>query len=144
MSYSYPFMQQPYPYQDQLSQLRNAQMAMPSAYQPARQDNSGLNWVQGETGAKSWIVAPGSTVLLMDSEGQRFYLKSADQSGLPSMRIFEYAEVGADKPPAQQQANFVTADEFTAFKKTIEDKLQELSEPVEVSLTRKKKGEGNE
>lgn len=145
MSYSYPFAQQPYPYQDQLSQLRNAQMAMPSAYQPARVDSSGLNWVQGETGAKSWIVAPGSTVLLMDSEGQRFYLKSADQSGLPSMRIFEYAEVGADKPAAQpQQASFVTADEFTAFKKAIEDKLQELAEPVEVSLTRKKKGENNE
>ena len=145
MSYSYPFVQQPYPYQDQLNQLRNAQMAMPSMYQPARQDSSGLNWVQGETGAKSWIVAPGSTVLLMDSEGQRFYLKSADQSGLPSMRIFEYAEVGADKPTATAQtANFVTADEFIAFKKTIEGKLQELAEPVEVSLTRKKKGEGNE
>ena len=57
MSYSYPFIQQPYSYQDQLSQLRNAQMAMPSGYQPARQDSSGLNWVQGETGAKSWIVA---------------------------------------------------------------------------------------
>ena len=145
MSYSYPFMQQPYQYQDQLSQLRNAQMAMPSGYQPARQDSSGLNWVQGETGAKSWIVAPGSTVLLMDSEGQRFYLKSADQSGLPSMRIFEYAEIGAEKPSVQtQQANFVTADEFTAFKNAIENKLQELSEPVEVSLTRKKKGENNE
>lgn len=141
MSYSYPFMQQPYPYQDQLSQLRNAQMA---GYQPARQDSSGLNWVQGETGAKSWIVAPGSTVLLMDSEGQRFYLKSADQSGLPSMRIFEYAEVGAEKPAAQPQASFVTADEFMDFKKSIENKLQELSEPVEVSLTRKKKGENNE
>ena len=145
MSYSYPFVQQPYQYQDQLSQLRNAQMAMPSAYPPARQDSSGLNWVQGETGAKSWIVAPGSTVLLMDSEGQRFYLKSADQSGLPSMRIFEYSEIGTDKPAAQtQQASFVTAEEFMDFKKSIENKLQELSEPVEVSLTRKKKGENNE
>ena len=81
----------------------------------------------------------------MDSEGQRFYLKSADQSGLPSMRIFEYAEVSAEKPSAQpHQASFVTADEFTAFKNAIENKLQELSEPVEVSLTRKKKGESNE
>lgn len=145
MSYSYPFMQQPYPYQDQLSQLRNAQMATPTGYQLARADSSGLNWVQGETGAKSWIVSPGSTVLLMDSESQRFYLKSADQSGLPSMRIFEYAEVGTEKPTVQaQQASFVTAEEFMDFKKSIENKLQELSEPVEVSLTRKKKGENNE
>ena len=143
MSYSYPFVQQPYPYQDQLNQLRNA--SMPLAYQPARADGSGLNWVQGEAGAKSWIVAPGSTVLLMDSESQRFYLKAADQSGMPSLRVFEYTELGAEKPQtATQQTNFVTAQEFMDFKKSIEDKLQELSEPVEVSLTRKKKGDNNE
>lgn len=143
MSYSYPFVQQPYPYQDQLNQLRNAPMSM--MYQPARSDGSGLNWVQGEAGAKSWIVAPGSTVLLMDSESQRFYLKAADQSGIPSLRVFEYTEIGAEKPQtAPQQTNFVTAQEFMDFKKSIEDKLQELSEPVEVSLTRKKKGDNNE
>lgn len=143
MSYSYPFLQQPYPYQDQLNQLRNSPMSF--ACQPARSDGSGLNWVQGETGAKSWLVAPGSTVLLMDSESQRFYLKAADQSGMPSLRVFEYTEIGAEKPQtAPQQTNFVTAQEFIDFKKSIEDKLQELSEPVEVSLTRKKKGENNE
>jgi hypothetical protein len=143
MSYSYPFVQQPYQYQDQLNQLRNAPMSM--VYQPARADGSGLNWVQGEAGAKSWIVAPGSTVLLMDSESQRFYLKAADQSGMPSLRVFEYTELGAEKPQtAPQQTNFVTAQEFMDFKKSIEDKLQELSEPVEVSLTRKKKGDNNE
>ena len=143
MSYSYPFVQQPYQYQDQLNQLRNAPMSM--VYQPARADGSGLNWVQGEAGAKSWIVAPGSTVLLMDSESQRFYLKAADQSGMPSLRVFEYTELGTEKPQtAPQQTNFVTAQEFMDFKKSIEDKLQELSEPVEVSLTRKKKGDNNE
>lgn len=141
MSYSYPFVQQPYPYQDQLNQLRS----MPSMYQPPRQDASGINWVQGESGAKSWIVAPGSTVLLMDSETQRFYLKCADQSGLPSMRVFEYSEIGADKPAVQaQQACFVTSEEFMDFKKSIETKLQELSGQAESHLPRKKKGEENE
>ena len=68
MSYSYPFYgQQPYPYQDQLSQLRTSPMIQPLSQ---RQD-SGFNWVQGEAGAKSWFVAPGATVLLMDSETQR-------------------------------------------------------------------------
>lgn len=81
----------------------------------------------------------------MDSESQRFYLKAADQSGMPSLRVFEYTEIGAEKPQtAPQQTNFVTAQEFMDFKKSIEDKLQELSEPVEVSLTRKKKGDNNE
>ena len=142
MSYSYPFYgQQPYPYQDQLSQLRTSPMFQPLSQ---RQD-SGFNWVQGEAGAKSWFVAPGATVLLMDSETQRFYLKTADSGGVPTMRTFEYSEIGTDKLTVNAgQTNFVTSDEFESFKKSIEEKLQELAEPVEVSLTRKKKGETNE
>ena len=90
---------QPFGYQDQLNQLRNAnQMPMqgfpqypvqnPMPMQQPRQDTNGLNWVQGEAGAKSWYITPGSTVLLMDSENQRFYLKSADMNGVPAMRTF--------------------------------------------------------
>ena len=47
-------------------------------------------WVQGESGAKSYLVAPNSTVQLWDSESQTIYLKSADASGLPSMKILDY------------------------------------------------------
>ena len=133
---------QPYGYQDQLNQLRTANpMPMQGFQMPMQQmrpDPSGLNWVQGEAGAKSWFVAPGATVLLMDSETQRFYLKSADMNGVPAMRTFEYNEVGAQKPQeVTQTANFVTLEEFNEFKT---DVLNRLSEPVEVSLSRKKKG----
>lgn len=140
MAYN-PFPNQPYQYQDQLSQLRNAPMqyTYPMPQQP-RQEN-GLNWVQGEAGAKSWFVAPGATVLLMDSESQRFYLKSADPTGMPTMRTFEYSEVGGVKPTeAPQTANFVTVEAFESFKNEVTGKLDELSAPVEVSLSRKKKG----
>ena len=73
----YPTLQ-PYPYQDQLNQLRTAnpmsgQMPMQTfpqfqappqmPVQQPRQDTNGLIWVQGEAGAKSWFVAPGATVL---------------------------------------------------------------------------------
>ena len=68
--------------------------ATPPTTQPmTQQANNGLIWVQGEAGAKSYIVAPGNTVMLMDSEGERFYLKSADSSGMPMpLRIFDYKE----------------------------------------------------
>jgi hypothetical protein len=142
---------QPYGYQDQLNQLRTAnpmpgQMPMQGfqqyptqlPMQQTRQDANGLIWVQGEAGAKSWFVAPGATVLLMDSENPRFYMKSADMNGVPAMRTFEYNEVGAQKlQEVTQTANFVTLDEFNEFK---EEVLNKLSEPVEVSLSRKKKG----
>ena len=37
--------------------------------QPAQQGGS-IIWVQGESGAKSYMVAPGNTVQLWDSEAQ--------------------------------------------------------------------------
>ena len=95
----------------------------PPTTQPmAQQGNNGLIWVQGEAGAKSYIVAPGNTVMLMDSECERFYLKSADASGVPMpLRIFEYKErtetpSHAFSAPVTAQNvnfdNFVTREEF--------------------------------
>ena len=50
-------------------------------------------WVQGEAGAKSYLVAPNTTLMLMDSESQTFYLKSTDASGVPlPLRKFTYIE----------------------------------------------------
>ena len=86
------------------------------------QNNSGLVWVQGETGAKSYMVAPNSNVLLMDSENQRFYIKSADSSGMPlPLRIFEYKEISAASPEIEAKTvEYVTREEF-------EKKLSELT-----------------
>ena len=151
---------QPYGYQDQLNQLRTANpmtnpmqgFQQPIPVQPQmpmqRPDQTGLNWVQGDAGAKSWFVAPGATVLLMDSEAQRFYLKTADMNGVPAMRTFEYTEVGAQiqKPQeAPQPVNFVSVEEFNSFRDEVLKKLEDLAEPVEVSVSRKgRKGNADE
>lgn len=116
---AYPYQQpyyggQPWQYQDQLNQLRSA---------PA--PGGGLNWVQGETGAKSWFVTPGSSVLLMDSEEQRFYIKSADPTGMPSLRTFEYTEVGAKPIPAPAPSpEYVTRAEFEQFVRSMMEKKE--------------------
>ncbi len=141
---------QPYGYQDQLNQLRTANpMPMQGFQMPMQQmrpDPTGLNWVQGEAGAKSWYITPGSTVLLMDSESQRFYLKSADMNGVPAMRTFEYAEVGVQKPQeVPHSVNFVTVDAFNEFRENVLKRLDDLSEPMEVSVSRKgRKGNADE
>lgn len=68
--------------------------------QPQTQVNdNGILWVQGEAGAKSWAVAPGKSVMLMDSESNTFYIKSSDTSGMPMpLRIFDYKERTAQQP----------------------------------------------
>lgn len=92
----------------QFNQQFQSPTAPPPTQQMAQQGNNGLIWVQGEAGAKSYLVAPGNTVMLMDSEGERFYLKSADASGMPMpLRIFEYKELA--ETPSQAFSSNVTA-----------------------------------
>ena len=89
---------------------------------PAPQTNNGLVWVQGEVAAKSYPVAPNCTVMLMDSECERFYLKSADASGMPlPLRVFEYTErnnaptgdfKGGTSGFSEMDDRFVTREEF--------------------------------
>lgn len=63
----------------------------PQITQP-QQANNGILWVQGVEGAKSYLVAPNNSVILMDSEGNKFYIKSADMAGMPTLREFTYTE----------------------------------------------------
>ena len=68
-------------------------------------------WVQGEAGAKSYLVGAGQSVLLMDSEDNVFYIKSTDQSGMPMpLRVFEYTERTSKPEPVT--ADFITREEF--------------------------------
>lgn len=85
----------------------------------AQNNNNGGNgfvWVQGESAAKSYPVAPNTTVLLLDSEGDRFYLKSADGSGMPlPLRIFTFKEITNDNQTDFNNGHtddYVTRSEF--------------------------------
>ena len=138
--YQYPYYGSQPPMPDNLAQLRmnanqmqNAvvQPSMPSQPMQAQsaQQSSQIIWVSGEAGAKSYLVAPGNTVMLLDAENSVFYLKSADASGMPlPLRIFDYKE----RTTAAQQAfggstaaeavnldNFVTRKEFDELKASI-------------------------
>lgn len=105
MAYGYQNFQNYYqPMMDNLSQYRQ---------QPPSQ---GIVWVQGEEGAKAYMVSAGNSVLLMDSETSSFYIKSTDQSGMPMpLRVFDYTErQPAPKQPAVP-AEYVTRKEFEEF-----------------------------
>lgn len=101
----------------------------PTAYNPlvytpqnqqTQQPSPSLIWVQGEAGAKSYLVGAGQSVLLMDSENQCFYIKSTDASGMPMpLRIFEYQEKTApgtvQKDPGVDMSAYITREEFQAW-----------------------------
>lgn len=120
--------QQPYQNAQNVPAInQNTQQAQtPAQTANAQQSaNNGLVWVQGMEGAKAHFVTAGATVMLMDSEGDRFYLKSSDMSGMPlPLRVFEYKEVtqsGATVPaPAMDTSAFVTHKEFDELRRSVD------------------------
>ncbi len=152
MAYYAPFYRPTYYDQMNTPSFNQQPMVQPVQQMPtpAQQTNNGLVWVQGEAGAKSFLVAPGCTVMLMDSEGERFYLKSADASGMPlPLRVFEYKErtettqqtAGGSVAAFDDLDNkFVTRDEFErrmasiAPQKKSKNKLTEDAEDGDTTI----------
>jgi len=107
--------------------------------QPVQQN--GIIWVSGEAGAKAYLVAPNNTVQLWDSESQRIFLKSADASGMPSMKILEYTiqeqpKNGSNTPVMasdDKSVTYATKDEIRA----VSEQITALRDRVD-NLTKKK------
>ena len=84
---------------------------------------NGLIWVQGEQAAKSYLVAPNSTVQLWDSEEKVIYLKSADASGMPSMKILDYTIRGGESAQVVPAAEYATKDDLKALEEKIREEI---------------------
>ena len=131
MAYYAPFYRPTYYDQMNTPSLNQQPMVQPvqQVPTPAQQTNNGLVWVQGEAGAKSFLVAPGCTVMLMDSEGDRFYLKSADSSGMPlPLRIFDYKERSV--MPQQVTGGSVGAEQFNPDRFVTREEFDELKASI--------------
>lgn len=127
-----------YPYVGN-QQTQNVPQAQQVPAQP-QQMSSSIIWVQGESGAKSYLVAPNTTVQLWDSERQTIYLKSADASGMPSIRTLDYTireMPQAPLPLANTPETFATKDEVSA----LADQINTLKSKIE-ALTAKPVSKG--
>jgi len=93
----------------------------PQQYQQYQPQNNSVMvvTVQGESGASMYPVAAGNTVLLIDFNLKKFWLKATDINGLPAkFAAFDFTEV---KPAVQSDTgNFVSRNEFEELKKSIE------------------------
>lgn len=84
-------------------------------------------WVNGEEGAKAYMVAPNHTVPLWDSESQTIYLKSADNLGKPTIQYLDYTMRQIPK-----------SEDII---KDLQDKVASLTEQIESMKKGKKKNE---
>lgn len=102
--------------------------------------NNSIIWVSGEAGAKAYIVAPNTTVALWDSESQAIYLKSADASGMPNIKVLDYTirdnANPTTSPNIAPRSDFATKDDILS----IEDRLSRLEGKLERRNNKHKKG----
>ena len=117
-----PYYQNPYypqPMPDNLMQMRQQQMMQP-APPPVPQNpvaTGGVQWVSSEQEARGYLIAPPSAVALWDSTATTVYLKQADASGKPTLKIYDLVE-RAETPrtaPQEKGVEFVTRKEFDAL-----------------------------
>ena len=127
----------------------------PATYQPMYQQpyqsaqnqpqmNTGIIWIQGEAGAKSYLVAPNTTVPLWDSESQTIFLKSADASGMPSMKVLDYTIRGGSAPSTAVPApeiSYATKDSVEALQGEIDGLKAEIER---LTTTRRRRKEDSD
>lgn len=114
-----PYDQNPYypqPMPDNLMQMRQQQMMQP-APPPVPQNpvaTGGVQWVSSEQEARGYLIAPNSAVALWDSTAPTVYLKQADASGKPTLKIYDLVERIETASNASQKpgVEFVTREEF--------------------------------
>lgn len=110
MNYQQPQIYQPY--QNQIQALQN-QFTMPQQYNTQQQDSS-IKYVNGKESANAYQMQPNTSVLLMDSNNPKFYIKTSDASGFCTVRTFNFSE--------ETEANsdkYITREEFEKFKNSL-------------------------
>ena len=129
MPYGYGY----YPTQNYFPQMNNAVPDILNNYkaqfQPPAQN--GFIWVESEEAARAYLVAPGNTITLWDSKKPFIYVRSADASGIPSTRVFEYKERVETEKTAEHICNcgekFVGKEDF----KALSDKVDAIAAKLE-------------
>lgn len=134
MPYQYMPGYQPYyqpPMADQLAQLRGAQyqpipQQIPQVQpQQAQTGGQSMVWVSGEAEAMAYLVAPNSAVALWDSNAPTIYLKQADASGKPSIKVYDLVE-RTQKPVQASQPSVVEYAPLSRVE-ALEARLNELT-----------------
>jgi hypothetical protein len=107
------------PYAMQMQNLQN-QIQNMNPFQQQQGGNTQIQYVNGIESANAYQMAPNSSVLLMDSNLPRFYVKTTDAAGMAAVKVFEFHEYVEQKPEPMNPEMFVTRQEFEELKQMIE------------------------
>ena len=86
------------------------------------QQPQSIQYVNGKQSAESYQMPANSSVILMDSNMSRFYMKQTDASGIATIRAYDFKEAEEEKP-----VEYVTKQEFEKFKQNLKGGRHESS-----------------
>lgn len=93
---------------------------MPAVPQNAPLQTDERIWVQNETSAEAYLVAPNGFVRLWDSNASRFYEKKADASGRPfPMEVYEYRKISPVMAPVNNESKIDYSSELKSLNERI-------------------------
>ena len=129
MAYNYfpatyqPYQPNYYGYQQQMqqapqTQVQGTQMSLANQQTPIQ---SGILWVTSEQEAQAYPVAPNNAVALWDSSAPAVYIKQADASGKPVLKVYDLTE----RTEAPRSASKPHGD-IEALRKEVNDEVARL------------------
>ena len=92
--------------------------------------NNNMVWVQGEAGAKAFVLPNNTTLPLWDSEAQVIYIKSVDANGKPTMTVLDYTDRNTPEQKQEVPAEYVTITQFNELKNQNDALIKELKDQV--------------
>lgn len=81
-----------------------------------------IQYVNNKQSAETYQMQPNSSVILMDSNLPRFYMKQTDASGVATIKSYDFKETEEEKP-----TEYVTKQEFEKFKQSMKGARHESS-----------------
>ena len=102
-------------------------------YQTPLTNQNSIIWVPNEQAANDYLVAPNSAVTLWNSNAPVVYLKQADASGKPSMKVYDLVE-RTQRPVQAPTVEYAPLSRLEA----LEARLNELVSVKETPRTVKK------
>ncbi len=121
----YPVYQQPVIQQQYQPQVQQPVQQIQQSPATAQANQSGIIWVHNQNEAFMYPLAPNTAISLWDSGSPVIYLKQADASGKPTMKIFdlvERVETPAESAEAKiETANFATKEDLGTIVGVVKD-----------------------
>ena len=98
-----------------------------------QQSPTGIIWVSGVQEAQLYPVAPNNAVALWENSGKAIYLKQADATGKPTLRIYDIKErtepaATAAPVPDVKMYDYASKDELTAIVTAVRDLTNDVEQ----------------